>query len=668
MSGGNLTIGHNPYIVGNPIKSRDMFFGREDDFLFISRKVGLDKANQVIILCGERRSGKTSILFQILSGRLGDQFLPVLIDMQILAGIRSDADFYRAVVETGCAQLRLPGIELPALESGADAGGGERLFHDFLAAVARSRPQKVMLILLDEYELLEAKIKERILTEAVVHFLSGVLEGALPISFIFTGSTNLENRKVDFWKALLGKSIYRKISYLSRDDTRRLVTEPLGDAVVWPEPVIDRVYRLSGGQPFYVQVVCQNLVDLLIEEARRDPGEADLENVVKDIIENPLPQMIYSWNSLSDWTKFALSSLAGTLVAARDRSDAGGVYHFLKTSKIVLPFNRERLNVFLEEAYQKEFLDKGDDDAYAFRMDLYRRWIRKEHSVWKVLKEVNLEVKQRRSRIKVVAVGAAAAILTAGLLVFFLRDGRQHGLENLFDKISSGDVSGLKGKVAGIVLKANQSPFRVTLEDGLTLTSEGGPDERVIALPPLDPGAHAFTVVNPATGEKLTVRGTIGRNTKELRADFVKIETVAAVGSLFLSSTPEGALIRIDGKSAGVTPKIIPGLAAGAHRLELELEGFATARAAVTVKAGVITEKKTALEESFGFLALNVTPTAKIYIDGTYLVDTPIVKPVRVRTGNHRLRILNDSLKTDVEVPVLVLENETLLVERSLKK
>ena len=30
---------HNPYIVGNPIKDRDMFFGREDDFTYIRQKI-----------------------------------------------------------------------------------------------------------------------------------------------------------------------------------------------------------------------------------------------------------------------------------------------------------------------------------------------------------------------------------------------------------------------------------------------------------------------------------------------------------------------------------------------------------------------------------------------------------------------------------------------------
>ena len=65
----------NPYIVGNPIKTKDMFYGRQDDFDFIKRKLQAGNQSFIIVFCGERRSGKTSILFQILNGELGPSFL-----------------------------------------------------------------------------------------------------------------------------------------------------------------------------------------------------------------------------------------------------------------------------------------------------------------------------------------------------------------------------------------------------------------------------------------------------------------------------------------------------------------------------------------------------------------------------------------------------------------
>ena len=39
----------NPFIVGNPIKSRDMFFGRQDDFEYIKRKLQSGVKSYIIV-------------------------------------------------------------------------------------------------------------------------------------------------------------------------------------------------------------------------------------------------------------------------------------------------------------------------------------------------------------------------------------------------------------------------------------------------------------------------------------------------------------------------------------------------------------------------------------------------------------------------------------------
>lgn len=287
-------IPFNPYIVGNPIKTKEMFFGREDDFQFVIRKLGEGRSNQILIFCGDRRSGKTSILFQILLGRLGDDFLPILIDMQILAGIKNDNEFFKAIIDVACSQLNLPDLTLKTIQEKNRDKTMEGIFKEFFASVYARFPDKILLFLLDEYELIETKIKDGSLSDHIIHFLAGILESSFKVSFIFTGSTNLENRKFEYWKILLGKSIYRKISYLSRNDTARLITEPLKDHITYPLNIIHSIYRLTGGQPFYTQVVCQNIVDLLIEEERTDPTREDLKLISRDIVNNPLPQMIYS--------------------------------------------------------------------------------------------------------------------------------------------------------------------------------------------------------------------------------------------------------------------------------------------------------------------------------------------------------------------------------------
>jgi hypothetical protein len=70
-----------------------MFYGREDDFRYVRTKLEGTSQGVVIVFCGERRAGKSSILYQVAGGRLGDRFIPVFIDLQEMV-IASDSEFF----------------------------------------------------------------------------------------------------------------------------------------------------------------------------------------------------------------------------------------------------------------------------------------------------------------------------------------------------------------------------------------------------------------------------------------------------------------------------------------------------------------------------------------------------------------------------------------------
>ena len=86
----------NPFVVGNPIRSPEMFFGRTAEFRFVETRLKNRAQGMVIVLSGERRTGKSSILYQILNGRLGKGYLPVFLDMQAQV-VQNDAEFLTAL-------------------------------------------------------------------------------------------------------------------------------------------------------------------------------------------------------------------------------------------------------------------------------------------------------------------------------------------------------------------------------------------------------------------------------------------------------------------------------------------------------------------------------------------------------------------------------------------
>ena len=60
-----VQLSPNPYIIGKPLREGELFFGREDVFQYIRQNLKGEYRDNIIILHGQRRTGKTSILYQL---------------------------------------------------------------------------------------------------------------------------------------------------------------------------------------------------------------------------------------------------------------------------------------------------------------------------------------------------------------------------------------------------------------------------------------------------------------------------------------------------------------------------------------------------------------------------------------------------------------------------
>ena len=119
--------------------------------------------------------------------------------------------------------------------------------------------------------------------------------------------------------------MYRRISFLAERDALSLITEPLADRVIYPAGVPERIIRLTAGQPFYTQVVCQNLIDGLNEMGRDRVRQAGVDAVAQKLADNPLPQMIYFWDGLEQDQRNALARGSMSIASGQIRSACGYV-------------------------------------------------------------------------------------------------------------------------------------------------------------------------------------------------------------------------------------------------------------------------------------------------------------------------------------------------------
>jgi hypothetical protein len=377
----------NPYIVGNPIDNRDMFFGREDDFEFIRKRVISEEKGGLLVLCGARRSGKTSILFQMKGGRLGEGFIPVLIDMQSMT-VQDDEEFLAKLAQEIIRVVAHPEI---SYESDYLALAAHNPFNAFQALIQTLNIKlagRKLVLMFDEYELIEAHLAKGRFSPDILNLMANWMEHREGVFIIFTGSDKLETRNKHVWSSFLGKALHRRISFLSKNDTFRLIHEPVA-TVDYEQGVDEAVYRLTAGQPFYTQVLCQAFIDHLNEEARNEVVRDDVQQVVRELIENPLPQMIFSWSSLTDVEKLCLSSLAELCADANEPKTIEEIAGYPREQQTGWRFDRNSLQEAVERLFHHDFLIKTEDGTgYAFKMDLWRLWVRRMHSIWQVIEEI----------------------------------------------------------------------------------------------------------------------------------------------------------------------------------------------------------------------------------------------------------------------------------------
>jgi hypothetical protein len=371
---------NNPYIVGNPIKSKEMFFGREEDFKFIKEKLHQETKGIIITLAGERRSGKTSILFQIMNGRLGPNFLPFFVDMQSMADVNSNREFLQKIDDSVRKELYMPARE-PDF-----TGAGFKDFENTIIEVQRYHAWQKIVFLFDEYELLEHKIEKEQISEDIFTFLANLMENH-NVLFVFSGSNIMMDRSPKYWKVILSKSIFKNISFLNIKDCKALITQPCEGYVTYLNEYIDIIYRITAGQPFYTQVFCQNMVDRLKAEERNTVLKEDITKIIDDIITNPLPQMIYFWTDLSINQKLLLSIIAERIASPDAVLESTALMGFLKTNNLSYLLTLSDIKITFEELYKRQILVKFSN-GYRFRVDLFRYWIKQDQNIWKVINDL----------------------------------------------------------------------------------------------------------------------------------------------------------------------------------------------------------------------------------------------------------------------------------------
>ncbi|MEX2443485.1 MAG: N-6 DNA methylase [Alkalispirochaeta sp.] len=412
-------MGGSPYVCGDPItpKREELFVGREETLETIKRSV--QDTGNVILLEGNRRAGKTSILRHLEGTNGVPGWFGVYASLQGAEGSKHGVgvptdEVFRALARSIAVAVHTLGGETP-LPNGevlpADAKtltvpkacragiSPEAPYTDFAAylevvlEVLEARELR-LLLMLDEFDKLQEGIDNGVTSPQVPENIRYLVQSFPGFSAILTGSRRLRRLREEHWSALYGLGTHVDVKTLDPAAAERLITYPVRGRLTYSREAIERCTFLTAGQPYLIQCVCNQIFDTAVR--------GGIRSITVDLVQNAADRLIEEnehfaslWDYAGTDRRRYLLALCHTRSEGREPMRLGVIQEYLAAEGIEI--SDEQLIADLEVLQELDLLDfHGDRGSGHYRLSipLMGIWIDRQRDVEAVLAKARRETEE----------------------------------------------------------------------------------------------------------------------------------------------------------------------------------------------------------------------------------------------------------------------------------
>lgn len=409
---GSLFHIDNPYVVGKPLTaaSESLYVGREDVFTWIEENLVGKTQPHTLILYGQRRMGKTSTLYQLVGGSRGrtireypgHPIYPVFVDLQRLASCDT-REFFEQLSHQITRHLQKRGIALPSERAWSLNGRSYNEFDNFLDEVETALPPSGLLVLImDELEQLQASIEQGLLNHDILLYLRSLMQHRPRLTFILAGTNQLVE---DYWSIIFHVGISREITALSRNETEKLIREPVLPMIQYDDPAVDQLWLATRGHPYFTQLICHRLISATNLDGRMSKvlTIADVRETIGRTILEDDSHLQHLWNESTREQQLVLAALSGTQEIGEENIARAEIMARLRDA----PFTEEHLQQALKQLESRRLVTRqpverqiqtrlprpgswqptlvSRDYAYSVAFDLLRRWVAQKRPLGSLL-------------------------------------------------------------------------------------------------------------------------------------------------------------------------------------------------------------------------------------------------------------------------------------------
>ncbi len=394
------TQASNPYIAGSALRASEGFFGRQDILNWVSSELMSIHTNS-LVLYGQRRVGKTTILMQLCRYLPSRNFFPIYFDLQYHASDSLDkvlSDLAEAVADAVSDELKKNNASIVSGElnvhKAEDFDNAGKYFRStFLPDLYRVLDKDCRpVFLFDEFDVLdrgEITVDRTKASQALFPFLRSIMSSDDRPAFIFVVGRRTEDLRVDF-NQMFKTSLSKEVWVLDRQSAETLIRQAeKNKTLTFTQQAIDRILQLTNNHAYFTQLICQR-----IWQHFNESGFSSIPNVSEDDVTAIIPDALGTSDNVLQWVWDGLSPAEKIYAAAlAEISEEGQPIREDQVIKVLAEhaarLRSREVELAPQDLVTRHVLVLTENKEYRFAVELFRRWVKQYGKLRSVVDEMD---------------------------------------------------------------------------------------------------------------------------------------------------------------------------------------------------------------------------------------------------------------------------------------
>lgn len=362
-----------------------MFYGREKIINDIQQAILTGTKNQIAIY-GQKRSGKSSLLNQIIGRLESDKYHSVICGkFSLLNWSEAKGEpviwILKSIAESLCIGIHkhfhkaiTKSVAKRYFDVEADAFDALRNFMEYINTIEELQNSHFV-IFIDEFTFLYQLIKDGDVKDDFMRRWIALIETpGINLQTVIAAQDTLPHFMNESYASnCFNKFAKEPLSYLKKEEALQLIKNPIKE-VNFHNHSEELIYDYTSGSAFFTQIFCTRLIDYLNEEKKSTVvGKDEIETVAERLCTGTHRLEKSTFECLTqeaDGSDFKEEDNEKVLKAIAESTRAGG---YVRIEDLNVDLSPDVLKSVIENLYTRRVISK-QNEGYSINVKLYVKW------------------------------------------------------------------------------------------------------------------------------------------------------------------------------------------------------------------------------------------------------------------------------------------------------